>query len=227
VQENEASEKKWKKERASHLELQELHHAMLLRFRGTEEEMERMNILYDAVESERNELLKDLERMSSELQLLRHVKAQKEKNVVLLLKEKERLHRDLSKEKKRITRRRVTSESLSQNKASASRVAQLEREKTSQLLIDMVNTAGSLDVGNSSSHHQVSAALAAKADVVLREKIAVLALQVKRERDRNTELEKEVAEEKRTSTALRVRLRNQKKTLKHSKVSEVLTEKKI
>ena len=54
------------------------------------------------------------------------------------------------------------------------------------------------------------AALAAKADIALREKIAVLALQVKKERDRNVELEKKVVEEKRISTALRVRLRNSK-----------------
>ena len=199
VREHEVAEQQWEVERHKHDHLQNTHRETVEQFRATEEEMVKMHTLYDAVESERNELQQTVSRMVGELQLLRHVKAQKEKNVVLLLKEQERLHRDLSKEKKRGSRRKRTTETLSQSRASAARTAQFEREKTHQLLSEMVSNASVLESGGG------------KRDRTLREKIAVLAAQVKKEKDRNVQLQQKLETSTKTSTALRVRLRNHTK----------------
>jgi len=196
IRENETAKQHWEIERHEHDHQQNILRETQEHVRETEEEVVKMHMLYDAVESERNELKETVRRMSSELQLLRHVKAQKEKNVVLLLKEKERLHRDLSKQKKRVSRRRQTTENLSQSKASAARTAQFEREKTHLLLSDLVGSASILKGSLK------------KSDRTLREKLAALAAQVKKERDRNTELQKRVESEHKISAALRVRLRN-------------------
>ena len=196
IRENETAKQHWEIERHEHDHQQIILRETQEHVRETEEEVVKMHMLYDAVESERNELKETVRRMSSELQLLRHVKAQKEKNVVLLLKEKERLHRDLSKQKKRVSRRRQTTENLSQSKASAARTAQFEREKTHLLLSDLVGSASILKGSLK------------KSDRTLREKLAALAAQVKKERDRNTELQKRVESEHKISAALRVRLRN-------------------
>ena len=196
IQENETAKQHWEIERHEHDHQQNILRETQEHVRETEEEVVKMHMLYDAVESERNELKETVRRMSSELQLLRHVKAQKEKNVVLLLKEKERLHRDLSKQKKRVSRRRQTTENLSQSKASAARTAQFEREKTHLLLSDLVGSASILKGSLK------------KSDRTLRERLGVLAAQVKKERDRNTELQKSVESEHKISAALRVRLRN-------------------
>ena len=85
---------------------------------------------------------------------------------------------------------------MSQSKASAARTAQFEREKTHLLLSDLVGSASILKGSLK------------KSDRTLREKLSVLAAQVKKERDRNTELQKRVESEHKISAALRVRLRN-------------------
>jgi hypothetical protein len=142
-QEHDSKEQMFEKERITHDQLNNEHRAILGKLLETQEEVDQMHVLYDAVESERNELQTTVLRLVEEVKLLRHVRSQKDTHITLLAKEKERLHQHLSKEKQRVARRKATTHRLSSNVKSATRTKQLEKEQLQALLGDVVASARS------------------------------------------------------------------------------------
>jgi chromosome segregation ATPase len=142
-QEHDSKEQMFEKERITHDQLNNEHRAILGKLLETQEEVDQMHVLYDAVESERNELQTTVLRLVEEVKLLRHVRSQKDTHITLLAKEKERLHQHLSKEKLRVARRKATTHRLSSNVKSATRTKQLEKEQLQALLGDVVASARS------------------------------------------------------------------------------------
>ena len=142
-QEHDSKEQMFEKERTKHDQLNNEHRAILGKLLETQEEVDQMHVLYDAVESERNELQTTVLRLAEEVKLLRHVRSQKDNHITLLAKEKERLHQHLSKEKQRVARRKTTTHRLYSNVKSATRTKQLEKEQLQALLGDVVDSARS------------------------------------------------------------------------------------
>lgn len=199
-----------------------------------QQEISRIQTLYDTLEGERDDLRGVIKRLSQEVSLLRHVRAQKDKHVALLAKEKQRLEGALLQQRKKTSRRISTRSMLARSGDQQKRRERLEKTE----LDDLIGQAtAECSEGSANVHVQQGAEHAvndgslrglkvhterseesqasrqkvrirASATMALRDKLAVLAGQVRAEKERNAGLEKEISKSRKANQDLRTRLRN-------------------
>ncbi len=223
----------WDEERQRHDAAENAAREVLAQLAEAREEIVRMQALYDALEGERDDLSGVVKKLSHEVSVLRHVRAQKDKHVALLAKEKDRLERTLLQQRKKTSRRITTRGALARAGEQRRRRTQLEQadldvligaatadctEGTSSLVSSSGSTGSGQARGSTEKLEVVSTndgdaqrhknRIRASATMALRDKLAVLAQQIRVEKERNTRLESDIAKSRKTNQSLRTRLRN-------------------